>query len=49
VIVCLGLLTQRESDVWIRCALLLALGVVLYLVTRATSGPADDLDADKIG
>ncbi len=49
VIVCLGLLTQRESDVWIRCALLLALGIVLYFVTRVTSGSPANMDADRLG
>jgi amino acid transporter len=49
VIVCVGLLTQRESDVWLRCLALLVLGIVLYGISRAISGPADDLDADRIG
>jgi len=49
VIVCIGLLTQREADVWWRAGLLLALGVVLFAVNRAVSGPPKNLDADRIG
>jgi amino acid transporter len=49
VIVCLGLLTQRDGEVWLRAGLLLALGVVLFLVNRAVSGPPKEFDADRIG
>jgi amino acid transporter len=49
VIVCVGLLTQRESDVWLRAGGLLLLGVILYFVNRALSGPPQQLDADRIG
>jgi amino acid transporter len=49
VIVCIGLLTQREADVWWRAGALLALGVVLFAINRAVSGPPQDMDADRIG
>ncbi len=49
VIVCIGLLTQREADVWWRAGALLALGVVLFAINRAVSGPPQDVDADRIG
>ncbi len=49
VVVCIGLLTQREAEVWWRAGALIVLGVVLYVVNRRISGEPDDVDADLIG
>jgi len=35
VIVCAGLLTQREAEIWPRAALLLLVGLVLWAVNVA--------------
>ncbi|WP_432492655.1 APC family permease [Kineococcus gypseus] len=40
VVSCVVLLTQQEADVWLRAAVLLAIGAVLYAVTRRAV-PAD--------
>ncbi|WP_432492596.1 APC family permease [Kineococcus auxinigenes] len=34
IVACVALLTQQEAGVWLRAAILLAVGVVLYAVTR---------------
>lgn len=47
---CLGLLTQQEARHWLLAGVLLAVGVVLYLVTRRSSGalaPDGAADADR--
>jgi len=37
-------LTGRDSDIYVRALILLAIGVVLCLVNRAVAGPARDVD-----
>ncbi len=46
VIVCLGLLTQRESEVWLRVGLLMLLGVALYGVSRWITGKVPEFDPE---
>jgi basic amino acid/polyamine antiporter, APA family len=42
------LITQSDAEVFARAALVLALGVVLWLVNRTLAGPDTDLDAERL-
>ncbi|WP_317229071.1 APC family permease [Clavibacter sp. MX14-G9D] len=44
---CVLLLTQQSGQVWLFGAILLAVGVVLYLISRATGARSKDLDRDR--
>jgi APA family basic amino acid/polyamine antiporter len=44
VLSCILLLTQQSGQVWLFGAILLAVGVVLYLISRATGARSKDLD-----
>ena len=37
VIVCAGLLTQREAEIWLRAGILLVVGLVLYAINVAVT------------
>jgi APA family basic amino acid/polyamine antiporter len=47
VLSCILLLTQQSGQVWLFGAILLAVGVVLYLISRATGARSKDLDRDR--
>ena len=44
---CVLLLTQQSGQVWLFGAILLAVGVVLYLISRATGARSKDLDRER--
>ena len=46
---CILLLTQQAGQVWLFGAILLAVGVVLYLISRATGARSKRLDGDRAG
>ena len=46
--VCILLLTYRDGEVFLRSAILLAFGAVLYLVNRALTGPSGPLDTKRL-
>jgi basic amino acid/polyamine antiporter, APA family len=48
IVTCVALLTQRDAEVWLRAGLILALGVVLYAVTRMATGPPEDLETERM-
>ena len=37
VVVCAGLLTQREAEIWLRAGILLVIGLVLYAINVAVT------------
>ena len=39
VIVCIGLLTQREAEIWLRAAILLLIGLALWAVEPRPDPP----------
>ena len=47
VLSCLLLLTRQEAQHWALAGVLLAVGVVLYLVTRGASRPAGEVEATR--
>ncbi|MBJ7331583.1 MAG: amino acid permease [Solirubrobacteraceae bacterium] len=47
-IVCLGLMTQKSGETYVRAGILLAVGVVLWLVNRYLLGGATEVDAAEI-
>jgi APA family basic amino acid/polyamine antiporter len=44
VLSCILLLTQQSGQVWLFGAILLAVGVVLYLISRATGARSKGVD-----
>lgn len=49
VISCVALLTQQSAGTWLRAGILLAVGAVLYLVTRRASRPAPSRGGAQTG
>jgi amino acid transporter len=48
-IVSLVLVTQNEAAIFLRAAILLAVGAVLWIVNQAVRGRTKDLDAERLG
>ncbi len=42
------LLTQQEAAIWLRAGVLLVVGLVLWGVNRAVSGPLESIEAEKL-
>jgi len=42
------LLTQQEAAIWLRAGILMAVGLVLWGVNRAVSGPLESIEAEKL-
>jgi basic amino acid/polyamine antiporter, APA family len=47
-VVCLALLTQQEAAIYLRAGILLAIGIVLWLINRAVAGPTDRLKEEEL-
>ena len=48
-IVSLGLVTQNEAGIWLRAAILVGVGVVLWFVNEAVSGRTEGFDVTQLG
>ena len=48
-IVSLVLVTQNEAGIFLRAAILLAVGAVLWIVNQTVRGRTKDLDATRLG
>jgi amino acid transporter len=42
------LLTQQEAAIWLRAGILMVVGLVLWGVNRAVSGPLESIEAEKL-
>ncbi len=40
--------TQQEAAIWLRAGILLVVGLVLWGVNRAVSGPLESIEAEKL-
>jgi basic amino acid/polyamine antiporter, APA family len=45
-VICLYLITQNEADIYLRAGILLAIGLVFWVINRIVHGPVDkEMDA----
>jgi amino acid transporter len=48
-LVALFLITQNESDIYLRAGIIVVVGLLFWVINRMMSGPAEEMQAEKFG